>query len=183
MKKQLILVTMIVCSILCLIYQRFVPLKAASPGEKEMNLISPAFSNNTFIPKKYAHDGENMNPSLQWQGVPLQAKSLALIVSDPDAPEPKPWIHWAVFNISPTTQELKEGAAPHGAKLGMNNVQREYYGPRPPKGHGIHHYHFTLYALDSMLDLPDGVPYATLYQGMQKHILEKADLIGLYETK
>lgn len=167
------------------VYEHYVPC-VANEQEVAMKLTSPAFEHQTKLPIDYSCHGKNIHPPLQVQGVPAAAKSLVLIMSDPDAPQPQPWIHWVLFNISPKMTEINE-AAPYntleGAKRGKNTAQTlEYYGACPPQGHGVHHYHFMLYALDTMLDLPEGVSYEMIKQAMQGHIVSQADLIGLYET-
>ena len=149
-----------------------------------MKIMSPAFENQGKLPIDYTYNGKNIHPPLLLQDVPENAKSLVLIMSDPDAPQPMPWIHWVVFNIPPTIKMIDEGATISQAKRGKNTAQTlEYYGARPPQGHGIHHYHFMLYALDTLLDLPEGSSYDAIKNAMQNHIIAQAELIGLYETR
>ena len=142
-----------------------------------MRIISSAFQNNTKIPSKYTCDGENINPPLSFVSVPENAKSLSLIVDDPDSPTGT-WDHWIVADIDPKIKEIPENNFPKGAVLGKNTFGKSSYGG-PCPGSGLHHYHFKLYALDTILNLtnPDK---ATLENEMQGHILEKAELIGLY---
>ena len=150
-----------------------------------MNVSSPAFSHNASIPAVHTCDGENTSPSLEWTGVPEGTKSLALIVDDPDAPDPKApkrtFVHWVLYDIPPTAAGLRESAAsPAGSRDGFNDrKQRGYIGPCPPIGR--HRYFFKLYALDAMLgDL--GTPTkAVLESAMQSHLLERAELMGTYE--
>ena len=148
---------------------------------KNMKLTSPAFENNQFIPKKYTCDGENINPPLVIKDVPKGAKSLVLIVDDPDAPL-KTWLHWLVWNIEPSVSLIEEGQAPENAAQGINDFgSHSYGGPCPPSG--IHHYHFKLYALDIKLSLDPSVARAKVETAMQNHILDKAELVGLYQRQ
>jgi len=145
-------------------------------GGMDMRLSSPEFKNNDFIPRKFTCQGEDINPALVMEDVPKEAKSLALIVDDPDAPMGT-WIHWVVFDIAPTSQ-IKENSIP--GKLGSNDFGRKNYGgPCPPSG--THRYFFKLYALDSMLNLKEGISKFDLEKAMEGHILAKAELIGLYK--
>jgi Raf kinase inhibitor-like YbhB/YbcL family protein len=149
-------------------------------GEEPMSLrlVSQVFKNNEAIPSKYTCDGKNISPPLKWEGVPQGTKSLVLIVDDPDAPS-KTWTHWVVFNISSTTTECREGAAPDGSLQGINDFgQAAYGGPCPPKG--MHRYYFKLYALDASLTLQEGATKEQVETEMKAHILAEAQLIGTY---
>lgn len=142
-----------------------------------MQLVSPAFKNNEFIPAKYTCDGDDINPPLIFEGVPDDAASLALIISDPDAPQGT-FIHWAVFDIDPGVRLIEEDSIPKGV-LATNHFQRlEYGGPCPSSG--VHHYIFRLYALDDLLGLEEGVPAREVEDSMEGVILDSAELIGLY---
>lgn len=144
----------------------------------EMKLTSPAFNNGTQIPSKYTCDGGNMNPHLVIHGVPPQAKSLALIVEDPDAPNGL-WVHWVMWNIPPETTEIKEHSAPFGAEQGLNTRgQQGYDGPCPPSG--SHRYFFRLFALDIRPKLPSDADKDMLEDVMAQHILATAELMGTY---
>jgi Raf kinase inhibitor-like YbhB/YbcL family protein len=125
-----------------------------------MTLSSPAFQQNGHIPSKYTCEGEDISSPLTWDGVPDGAKSLVLIIDDPDAPDPKApkmvWVHWVVYNIPPDTKSLPENAGkaglPQGALVGLNDFKKTSYGgPCPPIGR--HRYFHKLYALDNMIDL------------------------------
>lgn len=143
----------------------------------EMKIISPAFESNSKIPSKYTCDGENINPPLTFSDVPEEAKSLVLIVDDPDAPMGN-WTHWLAFNIDPKTIGIAENSKFSNAEEGITNFgSKGYGGPCPPSG--THRYFFKLYALDIVLILnnPDK---EILENAMQGHILEKAELVGLY---
>jgi Raf kinase inhibitor-like YbhB/YbcL family protein len=156
----------------------------------DLTLTSPAFTAGASIPAKYTCDGADISPPLSWKGVPPGTKSLALIVDDPDAPDPaapqRTWVHWVVYDIPPDAAGLPEGAAQHGlpvgARVGLNDWKKAgYNGPCPPVGR--HRYFHKLYALD--LALPDlGHPSkAALEKAMQSHILAHAELVGTYQRK
>lgn len=144
----------------------------------KMILTSPSFESGGMIPKKFTGDGGNINPELQIQNVPEEAKSLALIMHDPDAPMPGGFTHWVVWNISPATTRIKEESVPPGSAEGMNSRNAGYTGPRPPSG--THHYEFYLYALDAMLDLPETTGKKDLEEAMKDHIIEETKMVGLY---
>jgi len=146
-----------------------------------LNITSPVFKHNDRIPLKYTCDGADINPPLLIENVPIGARSLALIVDDPDAPSGT-WVHWVVWNIAPDTGKIKEHSVPAGASEGANDFRkRSYGGPCPPSG--IHRYFFKLYALDAMLNLNPGTDKASLEKAMHGHILGQAELIGLYTRK
>jgi Raf kinase inhibitor-like YbhB/YbcL family protein len=148
---------------------------------KIMKISSPAFENNSKIPEKYTCDGENINPPLKIEGVPKEAKSLVLIVDDPDAPMGT-FLHWLVWNIPPETNLIGENSLPEGAVQGKNDFGKENYGgPCPP--FGTHRYFFKLYALDKILDLPAGSSLKEIEKAMEGHILDQAQLIGLYQRR
>lgn len=141
-----------------------------------LTISSPAFTHKGNIPAQYTCDGTNISPVLQWSGAPAGTKSFALIVDDPDAPS-KTYVHWVVFNIPATTTELAEGV--RSVTCGTNDFgTKKYGGPCPPSG--THHYHFKLYALDSMLDVSVGATKEDLLDAMQGHVLAQTELIGLY---
>jgi Raf kinase inhibitor-like YbhB/YbcL family protein len=151
-----------------------------------LTLTSPAFEAGGRIPSKYTCEGEDGSPPLVIDGVPDGTESLALIVDDPDAPDPKApkrvWVHWVLYNLSPGTGEVPEGAVrgvPPGATAGLNDWQRTTYGgPCPPIGR--HRYFHKLYALDTVLP---GQPMTkvALEAAMTGHVLAQAELIGTYQ--
>lgn len=151
-----------------------------------MRMTSTAFSHEGAIPTVYTCEGKDISPPLAWNGLPTGTKSLVLIVDDPDAPDPAApkmtWVHWVLYNISPTTEGLLEGAKvlPEGTKEGVNDLKRTGYGgPCPPIGR--HRYFHKLYALDAvLLDLKQPTK-VQLEQAMKGHILAEAQLIGTYQ--
>jgi Raf kinase inhibitor-like YbhB/YbcL family protein len=167
-----------------------VAVAASSEGARQMplKLTSAQFHNMSPIPKKYTCEGGDVSPPLAWADAPYNTKSFALIVDDPDAPDPRApkrtWVHWLVYNLPADTSSLGEGltagALPLGAAEGVNDFRQEDYGgPCPPIGR--HRYFFKLYALDERLNVPDRPDKATLERAMQGHVLEKAELVGTYE--
>ena len=146
-----------------------------------MIIESAAFKNGREIPSKYTCDGEAINPPLSIKDVPRGAKSLALIVDDPDAPAGT-WDHWVLWNIPPEVKEIAEGSTPMGAVVGKNSWPANAYGaPCPPSG--SHRYYFRLYALNSLLDLPPDSNSKDLRNAMEGHVLAEAELIGTYQRK
>jgi hypothetical protein len=150
-------------------------------------LTSPAFKPDDRIPTKYTGEGADVSPPLEWSDPPEGAKSFALICDDPDAPMGT-WDHWLLWNLAGDLRKLPENvaktetvAALGGARQGKNSWPKiGYNGPMPPKGHGTHHYHFDLYALDTALDLKTGADKKALLAAMKGHILGKATLMGTY---
>lgn len=144
-----------------------------------MQLSSSAFSSNGNIPRKYTCEGDGINPPLLFKDVPEGAKTLAVIVDDPDAPT-STWVHWLVWNIDASTKGIAENMVPSEAIQGVTDFgQRQYGGPCPPSG--MHHYSFRLYALDTGLNLSSFANKAALEKAMEGHILARAELIGLYK--
>lgn len=144
-----------------------------------MIITSPSFENDATIPKKFSCEGGDINPELQIQNVPDTAKSLALIMHDPDAPMPGGFTHWVVWNINPKTALIKEESVPPASIEGRNGAGKTgYLGPCPPSG--IHHYQFKLFALDTMLDLPTTAIAKELEAEIDKHLIETTELVGLY---
>lgn len=147
-----------------------------------MFLTSPSFEDGSYIPKKFSCEGGNINPELQIENVPENAKSLALILHDPDAPMAGGFTHWVVWNIAPTTTVIKQESDPPGSEVGRNGAGKNtFIGPCPPSG--VHHYEFHLYALDSMLDLPLSTNKTQLEPVIQKHLVAETLLTGLYQKE
>lgn len=145
-----------------------------------MKITSSAFENNGIIPEKYSCHGENINPPLNFEEIPENAASLALIVDDPDAPSGD-FVHWLVFNIDPAITEAEEGVKIPGAIEGTNSSgSNNFIPPCPPAG--LHHYYFRLYALDTPLTLDNQAAKPDLLDAMEGNILAKAELIGLFQA-
>lgn len=153
-------------------------LHAKDVSTTKMKLTSSAFNHSGKIPATYSCDGSDTSPPLRIEGVPKQAKSLALIVDDPDAPAGV-WVHWVLWNIAPATAQIAPGSAPPGAEQGVNSWRRKNYGgPCPPSGQ--HRYYFRLYALSERLALPSNSTRKELDRAMQGKILAQAELFGVY---
>lgn len=149
--------------------------------ESTMTITSQVFANNGYIPAKYTCDGENVSPPLAFSNVPAGAKSLVLIVDDPDAPGGT-WVHWLVWNINPTDREILEASLPAGSVQGLTSFGKPGYGgPCPPAG--SHRYLFKLYALTTKLDLSPAANKTQLEQTIAGYILTTAELVGLYERR
>ncbi len=153
-----------------------------------MKITSPAFSHNGKIPERFTCDGENYNPALRIENVPVLAKSLVLIMDDPDIPEvvkqkfkTQMWDHWVVFDMPPGTKELEEDEKPPGIQGRTTGGSHRYGGPCPPDRE--HRYFFKLYALDCKLELPEGSTKAQVEKAMDGRVIARAELIGLYAPK
>lgn len=145
-----------------------------------MILTSPSFENNGFIPSKFTCDGGDINPELHIQNVPGGTKSLALVMDDPDAPG-RTFTHWLVWNINPETTLIKEESSASESSEGATDFDRVGYGgPCPPSG-VPHRYFFKLYALDVILELRAGAIKNELEKEINKHLIAKAELVGLYK--
>lgn len=161
-----------------------------APAAKDRNMLtltSTAFEGGSNIPAIHTCDGKDVSPPLAWSGVPPGAKSLVLIVDDPDAPDPaapqRTWVHWVLYNIPPSASQLAQGVTAHdlpaGTHEGTNDWQRTGYGgPCPPIG--THRYFHKLYALDTVLPDLHKPNKAAVEKAMHGHILDKTELIGLY---
>jgi Raf kinase inhibitor-like YbhB/YbcL family protein len=154
--------------------------------EVSMKLTSVAFEGDGKIPVKYSCDHDSFSPALAWKDVPENVRSFAIIADDPDAPADV-FVHWLIYNIPadarslpvhvPDSKELENGVL-----QGRNDFRKiGYGGPCPPEGYGPHHYHFKLYALDTMLDLEAGVSKEELQEAIKGHAIGWAQLIGIYE--
>lgn len=158
-----------------------------------MQLTSSAFQNNEPIPSRYTGEGRDLSPPLSWSGLPEHTRAVALLCEDPDAPiragKDHPFAHWLIYNIPARISALPEGLpsrdillVPVFATQGRNSFGKiGYGGPMPPPGHGVHHYHFTLYALSSSIPMASGMRREAFLLAMQGHVLGKASLMGTYE--
>lgn len=157
----------------------FIYLFGLFTAEASLKVSSSAFKHKGDIPSKYTCEGENISPEITIDDIPKDAKCLALIVDDPDAPGGN-YNHWTVWNIPPQINVLKEGSVQGIA--GTNSAgENKYKGPCPPSGE--HHYFFKVYALDMMLSLPPESDKQALYQAMQGHIIASGELVGMYKKK
>lgn len=146
-----------------------------------MNISSQDFERDAMIPEKFTCDGENINPQLSISDVPAEAKSLALIVNDPDAPSGD-FVHWVMWNIDPSVTEIMQGTTPIEATEGNNDTgEPGWTGPCPPSG--THHYEFHLYALDQKIELLPGADKHEFREALEGAVLEEAIYVGLYSRQ
>lgn len=146
-----------------------------------LSIASDGFNNGGIIPELFTCDGKNISPEIHWSVLPKNTKALALILSDEDAPNGI-FYHWILYNIPTNVQNLSQGTAllPTGTMVGKNSWGKtQYNGPCPPKG-SKHHYTFSLYALDQVLNLPEGSDATDLLEVMKNYIIQQATLKGLY---
>jgi Raf kinase inhibitor-like YbhB/YbcL family protein len=157
-------------------------------AEKTVGIVSSAFEHEKAIPTKHTCEGDDVSPPLSWSNIPAETKSLALIVDDPDAPDPAApemvWVHWVLYDVPPSTTELPEGVTveqlPAGTRQGSNDWKRTGYGgPCPPIGR--HRYFHKLYALDAKLGDLEEPTKADLETAMKGHVLAWGELVGTYE--
>lgn len=149
-----------------------------------MKIRSTAFGDGDAIPRKFTGEGKDISPPLVWEQVPEKTRELVLICDDPDAPTPSPFVHWLLYGLQPGADGVPEGGPPaqRSATAGRNSFKKDGYGgPMPPPGHGVHHYHFKLYALDEPTGLPPGADRAAIEKAISGHILEDCELVGTYE--
>jgi hypothetical protein len=150
------------------------------------SLTSSAFRPNGAIPWRHTCDGENLSPPFAWSGAPEEAKSLALVCTDPDAPTGV-FHHWAIYDLAPDTAGLPEdcsaGEMPGAVREAINDFDKAGYGgPCPPRGHGVHHYHFRLLALGApALPLSPKATCREVIEAAREHVLASAELVGVYE--
>ncbi len=148
-------------------------------GGDGMRLSTPAFENNASIPSKFTCRGEGINPALIIEGIPEAAQSLVLIVDDPDAPRGT-FVHWVVYDI-PVSSRIEENSIP--GIQGLNNSGKlNFCAPCPPSG-SQHRYFFKVYALDSLLKVKEGLNKAEIENLMYDHIMDKAEIVGIYKMK
>ena len=162
----------------------------------KLEVTSTAFAPNQPVPKRHTGEGEDLSPPLAWKGLPEGTKEIALICDDPDAPVGT-WDHWVIYKIPASLTGLPEGVPrdpqlkePAGALQGQNSWDSApkdkignigYRGPLPPKGHGTHHYHFKVYALDAPLQVQPGLTKKALLDAVKGHVLAEGELIGTYK--
>ncbi|HEV7608479.1 MAG TPA: YbhB/YbcL family Raf kinase inhibitor-like protein [Steroidobacteraceae bacterium] len=152
-----------------------------------LHIEAPAFAPNQNIPAQFSREGGNISPSIEWHGAPPTTRSFALVVEDPDSPKGT-FRHWAAYDIPPDAQHLHEGAGSgaQGAPIQMATNDfgnARYDGPQPPPGHGVHHYHFRLFALDvPELDVPEGSSAGQVLEAARAHAIAEADTVGTFEN-
>jgi Raf kinase inhibitor-like YbhB/YbcL family protein len=159
----------------------------ATRAPETLRVDSRAFRDGAPIPSEYAGEA-GLAPDLHWEGVPASAKEIVVLCEDPDAPMMKPFVHWSMYGIPATTHDIPRGATPEegipgGALQGKNSAGNDgFTGPKPPPGHGVHHYHFQVFALDAPLGLLPGADREDIVSAMTGHVLAMGETIGTYEV-
>ncbi len=186
------IVTFIVAlTILSILFSSATSSSTAKEASKVDTLnVTSSFKNGEFIPKKYTCEGEDISPELVITDIPANAKAIAIICDDPDAPVGT-FVHWVLWNLPVKGAKVvvaenvkKVDKLADGTRQGYNDFGKVgYNGPCPPRGHGPHHYHFKVYALDTTLDIKENVKKADLEKAMKGHILAQGEIVGLYERK
>jgi len=158
----------------------------AKPEAKIVVTIA-AFAEGQAIPAKFTGEGVDVSPAVAWADVPEGTKELAIIMDDPDAPTSEPWVHWVMYKIPADVKGLAEGAGKPGGAEGVQGANtfgnNGYNGPMPPKGHGVHHYHVKVYALDQGVSLGTGADKGALLAAIKGHVLGMGEVVGTYERK
>lgn len=160
-------------------------------SSQDVFVRSDAFENMGQMPAKYSVDGDDISPPLSWSRVPDGTQSLVLMVEDPDAPTPKPFVHWLMYNIPPELRGIPEdvrrenpAAAANGALQGKNsNLKLGWTGTAPPKGDTPHHYHFQLFALDKPLEIGPGAGRSVLIDAMAGHVIGRGEVVGTFQRQ
>ena len=163
----------------------------APNATSQLSVSSAAFGAGEAIPAPYSQEGENFSPALAWRGAPSATRSFVVILEDPDAADPKPFVHWMLYNIPPTVAELHE-SIPNLPQLPQLSHARQgrnsrgtlgYVGPRPPHGDAPHHYHFQMFALDAPLALPPGADRDALLAAMKGHTVAAGEVVGTFQRR
>jgi Raf kinase inhibitor-like YbhB/YbcL family protein len=161
---------------------------ANQPNAERFRVTTSSFPADGPIPARYAAE-RNVSPALAWTGVPARTEQIAVLVEDPDAPLPQAFVHWSLYGIPPEVTTLDEGLGaeaplPEGAVEGTNSTGKTgFFGPKPPRGHGVHHYHFQVFALDAPLGLSEGADRDTVVEAMRGHVLAQGEVVGTYENR
>ncbi len=164
---------------------------SAQNAAKTITVSSPAFKDGQPIPEEYSAYGKGKSIPLSWSNLPAGTHSVAVVIDDPDAKTPRPFVHWLIYNIPADTKSLDAGlptnptlSRPHGALQGTTSTRSVgYFGPRPPKGDPPHHYHIKVFALDQELKLDAGADEPALTKAMEGHILGQGELVGTVQKK
>ena len=183
MKKLTLIAIMLLVALggsLAIIKERKDGAEKTTDTKSNMRIETSILEANSKISAKYTCDGDDISPPLTISDVPPEAKSLALIVDDPDSPTGN-WTHWTIWNMDPALTEIEEDTIPEGIEGITSFGSKGYGGPCP--GSGVHRYYFKLYALDTILDIPESTDKKSLETAMVNHILASAELVGLYSRK
>jgi Raf kinase inhibitor-like YbhB/YbcL family protein len=164
---------------------------SAQNAARTITVSSPAFKDGQPIPEEYSAYGKGKSIPLSWSNLPPGTRSAAVVIDDPDAHTPRPFVHWVIYNIPAETKSLDAGLptkpkleTPRGAVQGMNSRQSVgYFGPRPPQGDPPHHYHIKVFALDQELKLDPGGDEPALTNAMKGHVLGQGQLVGTFQKQ
>jgi Raf kinase inhibitor-like YbhB/YbcL family protein len=149
-------------------------------SSRTIDVFSSAFTDGGTLPLAFTADGANLSPPLSWSNLPDKARSVVLVCEDPDAPFPKPFVHWLVYSLPVTVGSIAD--APGGVRQGKNSMLKTgYTGAAPPPGHGMHHYHFQVFALDTIPKLDDGAGRSSVVEAMRGHVLAWGEIVATYE--
>lgn len=161
--------------------EKLARVKLAGNQHPTLSLSSSAFGDGGPLPRSCTADGVGVPPPLAWTAAPAGTRSLVLICEDPDAPKPEPYVHWLVYGIPADVSELTSHGLPR-TREGKNSKLHTGFTPAaPPPGHGVHHYHFQLFALDTPVNLPTGASKDELLDAMEGHMIAFGDLVGTYQ--
>jgi Raf kinase inhibitor-like YbhB/YbcL family protein len=161
---------------------------ANQPNAERLHVTTSSFAAGGPIPARHAAEG-NLSAALAWTGIPARTVEIVVLVEDPDAPIPHAFVHWSLYGIPPNVTALDEGIGieappPEGALQGKNSTGKTgFLGPKPPRGHGVHHYHFQVFALDTPLGLGEGADRDSVVEAMRGHVLAQGEVVGTYENR
>ncbi|MDB4943228.1 MAG: YbhB/YbcL family Raf kinase inhibitor-like protein [Labilithrix sp.] len=146
---------------------------------RTIDVTSSAFTDGGSLPRAFTTDGAGVPPTLAWSNVPAGTCSIVVIAEDPDAPTPSAFVHWLVYGMPAEVSGIAPG---HAHLEGKNSLLTDGFTPAaPPAGHGIHHYHFQVFALDTVIDLEQGAGRSTLLEEMRDHVLAWGEIVATYE--
>lgn len=155
---------------------------AKNAGPRTIKVTSDSFGEGTPIPVRHAQEGDNLPPVVSWSALPPGTESVVLMVEDPDAPLPAPFVHWILYDLSPTVTRVGDMLGARDGVEGRNSkLKVGYVGCAPPRGDGAHHYHFEVFALDTKLGLKPGAGRTEVVKAMEGHVLAQGDLVGTYQ--
>jgi Raf kinase inhibitor-like YbhB/YbcL family protein len=156
--------------------------KVGGPRAPGIAVTSPAFASEGRLPISCTVDGLGTPPTIEWSSVPSETQSVVVVCEDPDAPFPEPFVHWIVYGIGASARSL-DAKTSAGYQHGKNSkFGTEFTPPAPPPGHGVHHYHFQVFALDAETEI-DGLGRAALVDHLKGHVLAWGEIVGTYERK
>ncbi len=155
----------------------------ATPAQRTLEVSSPAFPDGGRLPDSATADGEGAPPAIRWSGVPRRAQAIVLVCEDPDAPFPRPFVHWLVWGIGATETRLDPWEL-DGLREGKNSTLRRGFAPAaPPPGHGVHHYHFQVFALDAPVDVDDAAGRSAIAHAMRGSVVAWGETVATYERR